>query len=161
MLIYMNDGEEIKAKASKNITDRLVWNTANKNQAGIARDIADGKDIPEAYGLGEAGIFDEFFYFLDEVGISALFGGLDPKLKKRQSNISFHAVMLIYLMRIVSGFSFFWHIEDALLKSQSLMHLVGFNGNHIYFSLLFVAAFARKRARSEGRIRTPFNPLCP
>jgi len=131
MLIYMNDGEKIKENASKNITDRLVWNAANKNQVGIARDIADGKDIPEAYGLGEAGIFDEFFYFLDEVGISGLFGGLDPKLKKRQSNISFHAVTLIYLMRIVSGFSFFWHIKDALLKSQSLMRLVGFNGSEI------------------------------
>jgi len=131
MLIYMTDGEEIKENASKIVTDRLVWNPANKNQAGIARDIADGKAIPEAYGLGEAGIFDEFFYFLDEVGVSGLFDGLDPKLKKRQSKISFHAVTLIYLMRIVSGFSFFWHIKDALLKSQALMHLVGFNGSQI------------------------------
>ena len=49
--------------ASKNIADRLAWQTANRDQAGIAKDLAEGKDIPEVYGLGEAGLFDEFFYF--------------------------------------------------------------------------------------------------
>ena len=37
------------------------------------------KDISEVYGLGEAGLFDEFFYFLDQFGIMDLFMGLDPK----------------------------------------------------------------------------------
>jgi len=30
----------------------------------------DGQDIPEVYGLGEAGLFDEFFYFLDHLGFA-------------------------------------------------------------------------------------------
>ena len=51
--------------ASKNIVDRLTWHTANRDQTGIAKNLAEGKDIPEVYGLGEAGLFDEFFYFLD------------------------------------------------------------------------------------------------
>ncbi|MBU0700825.1 hypothetical protein KKE26_05985 [bacterium] len=34
-------------------------------------------------------------------------------------------------MRIVSDLSFFWHIEPVLLRSQSLMRLVGFNGRQI------------------------------
>ena len=49
------------ADASQKIADRLTWHTANRDQAGIAKDLADGKDIPEVYGLGEAGLFDEFF----------------------------------------------------------------------------------------------------
>ncbi len=51
----------LTSNASKNIADRLAWHTANRDQAGIAKDLADGKDIPEVYGLGEAGLFDEFF----------------------------------------------------------------------------------------------------
>jgi len=131
MLIGMKNSRQLTAKASQNIANRLTWHTANKDQAGIARDLASGKDIPEVYGLGEAGLFDEFFYFLDSLKITSLFKGLDPNLRERRSNVNFHTVLLIYMMRIVSGTAFFWHIEPVLLRSQSLMRMVGFNGREI------------------------------
>jgi len=94
-------------KASQKIAERLSWCTAHRDQAGIAKDLADGKDISEVYGLGEAGLFDEFFYFLDQFGIMDLFNKLDPKITTRESNVKFPAVILIYLMRIVAGLAFF------------------------------------------------------
>jgi len=123
--------KKLSAQASQNIADRLAWHTAGRDQAGIARDLAEGKDIPEVYGLGEAGLFEEFFFFLDQFKISNLFAQLDPQCHERQSNVQFPAVMLIYLMRIVSGLSFFWHTHPVLLRSQALMRLVGFNGREI------------------------------
>ncbi len=119
---------EIIKDAAKNIADRLTWHTAGRDQAGIARELADGNDIPEVYGLGEAGLFDEFFYFLDHFGFKDLFMGLEPKSKKRKSPVPFIAIIYIYLMRIVAGLKFFWHIDPVILHSQSLMRLVGFNG---------------------------------
>jgi len=118
-------------EASQKITERLAWCTSSKDQAGIASDLADGKEISEVYGLGEAGLFDEFFCFLEELGIMKLFTGLDPGRNKRSSNIQFPAVILIYLMRIVAGLRFFWHIDPVILCSQSLMRLVGFNGREV------------------------------
>jgi hypothetical protein len=117
--------------AAEKIADRLSWHTASRDQAGIAKDIADGKDIKEVYGLGEAGLFDEFFCFLDQFGLKKLFLRLDPKSKKRESPVSFSAVILIYLMRIVAGLKFFWHIDSVILHSQPLMRLVGFNGRDV------------------------------
>ena len=117
--------------ASQKITQRLIWFTALKNQAGIATDLADGKDVEEVYGLGEAGLFDEFFSFLSQLGIKKLLFKLEPKIKQRQSNIKFDALILIYLMRIVAGCPFFWNIKSVLLQSQSLMRLVGFNARQI------------------------------
>lgn len=165
-LTGMKNDACIAAKASQNIADRLVWQTARKDQSGISRDLASGKDIPEVYGLGEAEIFDEFFFFLDNFGISNLFSGLDPKLKTRQSNVNFHAVILIYMMRVVSGISFFWHIEPVLLMSQPLMRLVGFNGRQIRKGtsargLSKADKLARENqdpAENSGRIR---GPICP
>lgn len=119
------------AQASHRIAERLTWCTSSRDQAGIAKDLADGKEISEVYGLGEAGLFDEFFYFLEEVGVMSLFTALDPQRTKRTTNVSFPAVILIYLMRIVAGLSFFWHIDPVILCSQSLMRLVGFNGKQI------------------------------
>ena len=118
-------------EASQNIADRLTWHTANRDQAGIAKNLADGKDIPEVYGLGEAGLFDEFFYFLDHLGFKDLFMGLDPKSKKRKSKVPFMAIIFIYLMRIVAGLKFFWHIDPVILHCQSLMRILGFNGREI------------------------------
>jgi len=116
---------------AQNIFNRLAWNTAKRDQAGVARELAEGNDVHEIYGLGEAGLLDEFFYFLDEFGIKDLFNKLKPKRRGRESPISFQAVILIYFMRIVAGLAFFSHIETVLLHSQSLMRLVGFNGRQI------------------------------
>jgi len=122
---------DIIKEAACNIANRLTWHTAGRDQAGIAKELADGNDIPEVYGLGEAGLFDEFFYFLDHFGFKDLFIGFDPKSKDRESPVSFHAILYVYLMRIVAGLQFFWHIDPVILHSQSLMRLVGFNGREI------------------------------
>ena len=122
---------KLQSQASEKIAERLTWCTASRDQAGIARDLAEGKDISEVYGLGEAGLFDEFFCFLEELGIMKLFMGLDPDRTRRSSNVKFSAVILIYLMRIVAGLAFFWHIHPVILHSQPLMRLVGFNGRQV------------------------------
>ena len=74
-------------EAAKNIADRLAWHTAERDQAGIAQELADGEDIPEVYGLGEAALFDEFFYFLDHFSFKDLFAGIDPKTKTRNQDM--------------------------------------------------------------------------
>jgi len=122
---------EPRYHASQNITDRLAWHTAKRDQAGISANLAAGEDIPEVYGLGEAGLFDEFFYFLEHFGFSKLFAKLDPKNKERESKVPFTGAVYIYLMRIVAGLRFFWHIDPVILHSQSLMRLVGFNGREV------------------------------
>ena len=122
---------DLLQRASQKIAERLSWCTAHRDQAGIAKDLAEGKDISEVYGLGEAGLFDEFFYFLEQFGIMELLTTLDPKITTRESNVKFPAVILIYLMRIVAGLAFFWHIHPVILRFQPLMRLVGFNGREI------------------------------
>jgi hypothetical protein len=149
-------------RASQRIAERLTWCTAQRDQAGIAKDLADGKDISEVYGLGEAGLFDEFFYFLDQFGIMDLFLGLDPHHTRRTSNVTFPAVILIYVIRIVAGLAFFWHIHPVILRSQPLMRIVGFNGTQIREG---TSQRGKKHSppplpdqSSEGEIR---GPLCP
>ena len=51
--------------------------------------------VEEVYGLGEAGLFDEFFCFLSHFGIQDLLMKLKLKIKQRESNIKFPAAILI------------------------------------------------------------------
>jgi len=123
---------DIIKNASETIFKRLVWHTAKRDQAGIAEKLANEQEVHEIYGLGDAGLFDDFFSFLRELGIMKVLEQLAPRRhSKRQSPVPFPAVMLIYLMRIVAGLKFFYHTGPVLLQSQSLMHLVGFNGHQV------------------------------
>ena len=148
-------------RASQRIAERLTWCIAHRDQAGIAKDLAEGKDVSEVYGLGEAGLFDEFFYFLDQFGIMDLFSALDPHHTQRSSNITFPAVILIYVMRIVAGLAFFWHIHPVILRSQPLMRVVGFNGTQIRNGTSQRGkkkSYVPPNQNSEDNIR---GPLCP
>ncbi len=153
---------ELASNASHNITSRLVWHTALKDQAGIAQSLADGKDIQEIHGLGDAALFDEFFCFLDQLGINPLAMKLKPKKKQRETGINFLTVFLIYVMRIVSGFPHFWNIQPVLLQSQPLMHLVGFNAREIREGTsergLRGQAKVKKQASDQGNIAVDAAP---
>ena len=123
---------DIIKNASETIFERLVWHTAKRDQAGIAEKLANEQEVDEIYGLGDAGLFDEFFCFLRELGIMKILEQLVPRYhRKRQSPVPSSAIMLIYLMRIVAGLKFFHHIGPVLLQSQALMHLIGFNGHQV------------------------------
>ena len=142
-------------QASETIINRLSWATSHKDQAGITKELAEGKDISEVYGVGEAGLFDEFFYFLQRFQILDLFFSLDPNTSKRKSNVQFPTVILIYLMRVVAGLAFFWHSHPVLLRSQPLMRLVGFNGRQIRDG---TSRRGSKKASEPTEIR---GPICP
>lgn len=146
--------KNLRARAAEKVAERLSWCTAKRDQSGITKDLAEGKDISEVYGLGEAGLFDEFFYFMDEHGISDLFGALEPT-RKRDSTVSFHAALLIYFMRITAGLSFFWHILPVILRSQALMRLIGFNGRQVREG---TSERGLKKRKTAPEIR---GPLCP
>ena len=71
---------DINTEASNAIAQRLSFQTAVKDQAGIAQELSEGQEVSEVYHLGDAGFFDEFFYFLAEIGVMNSFFALDPKV---------------------------------------------------------------------------------
>jgi hypothetical protein len=139
-----NRQQPLLQQASKNFVERLTWSTASRDQAGIAKGLAEGRDITEIYGLGEATLFDEFLCFLDKIGVAAHFPTLDPRRTQRASNVRFHPTLLIYLMRVTAGLRFFSHIDPVLLHCPSLMRLVGFNAREV-----------REGTTARGRNRKP------
>lgn len=123
--------DELVRQASHNIVERLSWSTAVRDQAGLARDLAEGQDISEIYGLGEATLFDEFLYFLETIRVTPLLPALNPQRTQRASNVNFLSALLVYLLRVTAGLRFFAHIEPVLLHSLPLMRLIGFNAREV------------------------------
>ena len=123
--------DDLVHQASRTVVERLSWHTASRDQAGISRDLAAGKDISEIYPLGDATLVDEFLFFLEKIGVPALLPAADPHRTQRTSNVSFLSALLIYLLRVMLGLRYFWHIEPVLLHSFTLMRLIGFNARQI------------------------------
>jgi hypothetical protein len=48
------------------IAESLTWCTAQRDQASITNNLAQGKDISEVYGFGEAGLVGRWVAFLKE-----------------------------------------------------------------------------------------------
>ena len=101
---------DIIKNASETIVNRLTWHTAERDQAGIADELAKEQEVQEIFGLDDAGLFDEFFCFLRELNIMKVLEQLVPRgHRERKNPVPFSAVMLIYLIRIVAGLKFFYH----------------------------------------------------
>lgn len=132
------------------MVERLSWSTATRDQAGIARDLAEGQDISEIYGLGEATLFDEFLYFLETIGVTPLLPALDPQRTQRATNVNFLAALLIYLLRVTAGLPFFAHCEPVLLRSLPLMRQIGFNARQV-----------REGTTARGRTPRPVPEAAP
>ena len=129
--LYGGDMDIIKT-ASENVFKQLIWHVGKRDQAGVAEELANEQNVDEIYGLGEADYSMNFFCFLRKLGIMKILEQLSPRRNlKRHSPVLFPAVMLIYLMRMVTGLKFFYHVGPVLLQSQSLMRLVGFNGHQV------------------------------
>ena len=81
--LYGGDMDFIE-NASETIFKRLVWHTAKRDQAGIAEMLANEQEVEEIYGLGDAGLFDNFFCFLRELGIMKVLEQLAPRRHRQQ-----------------------------------------------------------------------------
>jgi len=140
-----------------------MWRTATKDQAGVAETLANKQVVHEVYGLGDAGLLDMFFCFLRELDIMQILEQLEPKTNrgKRKSPVPFAGILLIYLMRLVSGIKFFSHIGPVLLQSQSLMHIAGFNGRQVKQGTSRRSIEKSSKDWDDKNITEIRGPVCP
>ena len=87
-ILYGGAMDTIK-NASETVFKRLVWHTAKRDQAGIAEKLANEQEVHEIYGLGDAGLFDEFFCFLRELGIMCPASTIFPRWRQLFFPIAF------------------------------------------------------------------------
>ena|SRR6266849_1145254 len=54
------------------VLERLSWQWASRDDAQVAQALYAGEEIEEMHELSEAGLLDEFFVFLEEIGMMAV-----------------------------------------------------------------------------------------
>lgn len=54
------------------VQERLAWQLAYRDDKRVAQALYDGEEIEQIHELSEAGLLDEFFAFLEEVGMMTI-----------------------------------------------------------------------------------------
>ena len=72
-----------KANSQEDLRTRLAelsgWQTATRDDLQVAEELHETREMDRIYPLSTAGFFDQFFYYLREIGAWPLLEGLDPE----------------------------------------------------------------------------------
>ena len=84
------------------VLERLSWQLARRDDKRVAQALYAGEELEEMHELSEAGLLDEFFVFLEEIGLLAVVEELDLPGVQRVLVPTVQCVLL-YVLKVLYG----------------------------------------------------------
>jgi hypothetical protein len=66
------------------LAERWCWEAARRNDTRIARRLYRKQEVDRVYRLNEGAVLDDFFHFLDQIGMMALLAEVHGTAMQRQ-----------------------------------------------------------------------------
>jgi hypothetical protein len=135
------------------VLERLSWQLARRDDKRVAQALYAGEEVEEMHELSEAGLLDEFFAFLEDLGMLAEFERV--KLPGVQ-RVLVPAVqyVLLYLLKVLVGGQSMNELPRVLFSNVALMELIGFNARQVEEGLT-------KRGDAQRITKKKQGPLSP
>src|SRR5437868_13528177 len=84
------------------VMERLNWQLARRDDQRVAQALYAGEEIEELHELSEAGLLDEFFVFLEQVGLMPIIEELELPGVAR-GLVPTVQVVLLYMLHVLVG----------------------------------------------------------
>ena len=137
------------------VMERLSWQLAYRDDERVAQALYGGEEIEEMHELSEAGLLDEFFVFLEEVGMMAVLEQVQLPGVQRVLVPTVQFVLL-YMLKVLFGGQSMNELPRWLFSNVALMELVGFNARQVEAGLTKRGDAQRKSKPKQG----PLSPQC-
>ncbi len=147
--------QQTREDIRRRMVSRLDWRSARRDDRTVAQAIHAGKGIDAIYNLDEAGLLDEFYHFLEQIGFLSLSAGL-PLPGVKRVLLPVLQFVLLYLLKTLYGIASLHALPPLLFSNVALMRLVGFNAHQVEHGLTR-RGDARRRLRPK---RGPLSPQC-
>ncbi len=144
-----------QAEETSVVQERLNRRLAWRDDTKVAQGLYAGEAIEEMHELSDAGLLDEFFVFLEEVGILRAFEQVSLPGVKRVLVPTVQFVLL-YFLKVLFGSESMNELPRVLLSNLALMELVGFNAQQCEHGLTKRGDAQRKTKKKQG----PLTPQC-
>jgi hypothetical protein len=131
------------------VMERLNWQLAWRDDERVAQALYAGEEMEEMHELSEAGLLDEFFVFVEEIGMMAVLEQLQLPGVQRVLVPTVHFVLLSVLKVLVGGQSMN-ELPRLLFSHLAVMQLVGFNARQVEAGLTKRGDAQRKTKKNQG-----------
>ena len=137
------------------IVERLTWQVAQRDDTEVAGAIHGGEELDGVYPLGDIGLLDEFYHFLEINGVLAEFSQLKLATVERIFLPVIQFVQL-YLLKTLLGIESMNELPALLFSNVAAMKLIGFNAHQIANGLTQRGNDKRTKRAKQG----PLSPQC-
>jgi len=139
------------SKEASIVQERLNWKLACRDDAKVAQGLYAGEEIDEMHELSDAGLLDEFFVFLQDLGLMQAFEQMSLPGVKRMLVPTVQFVLL-YLLKVLCGGQSMHELPRVLFSDLGLMELVGFNAHQCENGLTKRGDAQRQTKKKQGPI---------
>src|SRR5712692_11664990 len=137
------------------VMQRLTWQLALRDDGQVAQALYAGEEIEEIHELSEAGLLDEFFVLLKEIGMLAV---LEEQELPGVQRVLIPTVqfLLLSLLKVLFGGQSMNELPRVLFSHVALMELIGFNARQVEEGLTKRGDAQRQSKKKQG----PLTPQC-
>jgi hypothetical protein len=145
--------QQTNEEITQNLAERLCWEVARRDDTRIARRLYRKQVVDGVYRLDEGAVLDDFFHFLEQVGVMALLTEVHGAGLQREM-LPFIQYVLLYSLKTLFGIESINALPVLLFSDEALMQLVGFNAQQVRDGVCQRGAAKRQGERHPG-------PICP
>jgi hypothetical protein len=138
---------------AQNLAERLCWQVARRDDSRVARRLYKKQVVDGVYQLDEGALLDDFFYFLQELGVGDWLSDVQGTTVQREM-LPFVQYLLLYSLKTLFGIGSMNALPALLFSDEALMRLVGFNAHQVRHGVCQRGAPIRQGPRTTG-------PICP
>ncbi len=131
------------------VQQRLNWQVASRDDTKVGQALYAGEPIEEMHQLSDAGLLDEFFVFLKELGMLEAFAQVSVTGVKR-TLVPTVQFVLLYFLKVLLGGESMHELPRVLFSDLALMELVGFNAHQCANGLTKRGDASRLTKKKQG-----------
>lgn len=145
--------QQTREEITTNLAERLCWQVAQRDDARVARRLYRKELVDGVYPLDAGAVLDEFFHFLQDLGIVELLEDVRGKGIQREL-VPMVQYVLLYGLKTLLGIESMNALPELLFSDEASMRLVGFNAHQVRHGVCQRGAAKRQGPRTAG-------PICP
>jgi Transposase DDE domain len=136
---------------TQNLAERVCWEVARRDDTRVARRLYRKQAVDGVYRLDEGAVLDDFFHFLQALGVMALLEEVHGVAIQR-AMVPYVQYVLLYGLKTLCGIDSMNALPALLFSDEALMQLVGFNAQHVRQGMCQRGATTRQGERTPGPI---------
>ena len=144
---------QTREDVAQNLAERLCWQAARRDDLRVARRLYRRQVVDGVYRLDEGALLDDFFYFLQQLGVVDWLSDVRSTTTQREM-VPVVQYVLLYSLKTLFGVDSMNSLPPLLFSDEALMRLVGFNAQQVRQGVCQRGAATRQGPRTTG-------PICP